>query len=313
LGTWVASRSPHRNRRRHRHHHHRGGGGGGRGPVRVPTYARFVIPALVVLLLGWLVWVGAHSLGHSGRNHGPPNFAHAQPAAPLPPWARDFQDSLDAGQRAASTGNLSAAEVDVDRAESFVTIAGLEHRTAPPGFLESASARLDRVAQQDHGDQRLFEHVTSTRIELAALRSAQEMPPSVPASGGFVLDSPRQIAAKQTLNPATLRGKYLDGSRLPELSEILVPPSSRALADNVRVEDLTIAGPAQTLDGIHWRNVTFIDTRLRYEGGGLSIQNVSFIRCRFGLPNDQRGAQIAGAIALAPPPGAITIEIPAAK
>ena len=230
----------------------------------------------------------------------------------MPPWARDFQDSLDAGALAAESGNLSAAEIDVDRAESFVTIAGLEHRTAPPDFFRSASAQLDRTAQQNP-DRRFFEHVTSARIELAALRSAQETPPPEPASGSFLLYSPRHIAANQTLAPATLRGKYLDGKQLPELSEILLPPSSRSLADNIRVENLTLAGAAQTLDGIRWRNVTFVGTRLRYEGGGLSLENVSFIRCRFGLPNDERGARIAAAIVLAPPPAAVTLEIPTAS
>lgn len=309
MGTWVASSRPHRHRRHHRHHHR--GGGRGRGPVRVPTYARFAIPVLVVLLLGWLVWQGAHSLLHFGRNPGSAN-ARAQRASIsiVPPWVRDFTDSLDASELAIGNGNLSAAEIDVDRAESFVTIAGLEHRPAPPDFFRSASAQLDRVAQQNPGDRRLFEHVTSARIELAGLRSAQEIPPSQPA--GIVLDSPRYMDANQTLSPSSLGRSYLDATQLPELSEMLVPPASRALADNVRVEDLTLAGAAQTLDGIRWRNVTFVGTRLRYEGGGLSLQNVRFVRCRFGFPADERGARIAGAITLAPPPGAITIEIPAA-
>lgn len=274
----------------------------------MPTYARFAIPILVVLLLGWLVWQGAHSLLHFGRNPGSAN-ARAQKVSVLPPWVRDFDDSLDASELAIGNGNLSAAEIDVDRAESFVTIAGLERRTAPPGFFQSASAQLDRVAQQKPGDTRLFEHVTSARIELAVLRSAQEMPPSQPP--GIELDSPRHMDANQTLNPASLGKGYLDATQLPELSEILIPPASRALADHVRVEDLMLAGAAQTLDGIRWRNVTFVGTRLRYEGGELSLQNVRFVRCRFGLPADERGARIAGAIALARPPGAITIELPA--
>lgn len=277
----------------------------------MPNYARFAVPILVVLLLGWLVWEGAHSLLHFGRNSASANAAHAQSAAPLPPWARDFKDSLDAGERAAGSGNLSAAEIDVDRAESFITIAGLEHRAAPPDFFGSASAQLDRVAEQNAGDQHLFEHVTSARIELAGLRSAQETPPSEPVSGSFLLEAPRDLAANQTLDPATQRGRYVDATQLPEFSEILVPPASRSLADNIRVEDLTLVGAAQTLDGIRWRNVTFIETRLRYEGGGLSLENVRFVRCRFGLPSDERGARIAGAVALAPPPGAITIEMPA--
>jgi hypothetical protein len=276
----------------------------------VPTYALFAIPILVVLLLGWLVWVGAHSLLHLGRNSASANAARAERAVPVPPWVRDFNDSLDASALAAESGDLSAAEIEVDRAGSFVNVAGLERRPAPPDFFKSASAHLDHVTQQNPGDQRLLEHITSARIELATLRSAQETPPSAPAGGSFALDSPRQMAKNQTLNPASLRKKYLDAKMLPEFSEILVPPESRALADNIRVDDLTFVGAAQTLDGIRWRNVTFIGTRLRYEGGGLSLQNVRFIRCRFGLPSDERGARIAAAITLAPPPAAITLEIP---
>ena len=77
---------------------------------------------------------------------------------------------------------------------------------------------------------------------------------------------------------------------MPDTSEVLLPPSSRAFADNIRIENLTIEGAAQTLDGIHWRNVTFIGTRLRYEGGPIDLQNVQFVRCSFGLTTDDRDA-----------------------
>jgi hypothetical protein len=149
------------------------------------------------------------------------------------------------------------------------------------------------------------------RIELAAYRSSQELAPPAPSAGRVMIDAPRRIEPNQTLSPASLKGSYLDATSLPEVSEILVPPSARAFADNTHVENVTIAGAAQTLDGIRWRNVTFIDTHLRYEGGELSLQNVRFIRCRFGLPTDARGASIANAIVLAPPQGPITIEEPA--
>jgi hypothetical protein len=43
--------------------------------------------------------------------------------------------------------------------------------------------------------------------------------------------------------------------------------------------------------------VTFIGTHLRYEGGELDLQNVQFVRCRFGFPADARGAALANAIA----------------
>ncbi len=262
-------------------------------------YARILIPILLLLLFGRLVWQGAHSLMHSGRAPGHANFAGAQSESSVPPWVRDFTDSLDAGVRAVARGDLSAAEIEADRAESFVTIARLEGRPAPPDFFKSASAQLDRVMQQNPEDRRLFEHVTSVRIELAALRSSQELAPPAPAGGRIAIEAPRQIQAGQTLNPATLKGNYLDATPLPEISEILLPPPSLALADNIRVENVIIAGAAQTLDGIRWRNVTFIGTELRYEGGELSLEKVRFVRCRFSLPDDARGARIANAIVLA--------------
>jgi hypothetical protein len=277
----------------------------------MPAYARIAIPILLILLFGRLAWQGAHSLLHFGDKPSPTNIVRAQTESPVAPWARDFKDSLDAGARDAAAGNLSAAEVDADRAESFLTIARLGGESAPPGFFASASAQLDRVLQQSPRDPRFLEHVTSARIELAAFRSAQETAPPAPAER-IVIDAPRPLQANQTLNPIALKGKYLDATSLPELSEILAPPSSRAFADNIRVENLTIAGAAQTLDGIRWRNVTFVDTHLRYEGGELSLENVRFIRCRFGLPDDEHGARIADAIAIAPPAASITISEPSA-
>jgi hypothetical protein len=100
-----------------------------------------------------------------------------------------------------------------------------------------------------------------------------------------------------TLNPAKLGGNLLDATSMPSSAEILEPPPSRIFADNVHVENLTIAGAAQTLDGIHWKSVTFIGTHLRYEGGEVDLHNVRFIHCMFGFPSDDRGGRLATAIA----------------
>ena len=85
---------------------------------------------------------------------------------------------------------------------------------------------------------------------------------------------------------------------MPDTAEILMPPARRSFEDNVRVENLSIAGASQTLDAIRWTNVTFIGTRLRYEKGPLDLENVHFIDCTFEFPSDDRGARLANAIAL---------------
>ena len=108
----------------------------------------------------------------------------------------------------------------------------------------------------------------------------------------------RQVGANTKLNPASLGHSYLDATRMPESTEVLVPPATRSIRDNVLVEDLTIAGASQTLDGIRWRNVTFVGTRLIYGKGPLDLENVHFVNCTFELPPDDRGARLADAIAL---------------
>ncbi len=109
--------------------------------------------------------------------------------------------------------------------------------------------------------------------------------------------APRVLAIGAVLNPAKLGGNLLDATSMPSSAEILEPPPSRIFADNVHVENLTIAGAAQTLDGIHWKNVTFIGTHLRYEGGEVDLHDVRFIHCMFGFPSDDRGGRLATAIA----------------
>jgi hypothetical protein len=116
-------------------------------------------------------------------------------------------------------------------------------------------------------------------------------------AGHLDIEAPRNLSKGETLDAASLHANFLDASLMPDTSEILLPPESRQLSDNVHIGNLTIAGASQTLDGIHWRNVTFIETRLRYEDGPVDLQNVRFIHCTFGFPSDARAATLAKTIA----------------
>ena len=129
-------------------------------------------------------------------------------------------------------------------------------------------------------------------------KSASNAPSATHTAPGQVfVGAPRVLAIGAVLNPAKLGGNLLDATSMPSSAEILEPPPSRIFADNVHVEDLTIAGAAQTLDGIHWKNVTFIGTHLRYEGGEVDLHDVRFIHCMFGFSSDDRGGRLATAIA----------------
>lgn len=326
LGGWQIPHrppgSPRRGRRR------RVINAGGRSPW--PRYSAWVVVIVALALIGRLAWQGWR---YFSRREQP--AAVAQVTAPAPgskggvfaPWERDVLASIDEGLQDEEAGRMAAAEIDVDRAASMATAMRLESRATQADFFGASLGELDRVLAAGSSDADMMDHVTQARIALAELRSSQNggaaetqaasdevAPIATNATGtkGDVnkvsIDAPRELAADSVLDPATLGRKYLDATFMPDTSEILLPPATRAFADNVRVENVTIAGAAQTLDGIHWRDVTFVGTHLRYESGELDLQNVHFVNCRFGFPSNDDGARLANAIALGQT--SITIDQP---
>jgi len=250
-------------------------------------------------------------------------------------WQAALSDALEQAVAQGTGGNITSAEMQTDRAAAILMSTRMQAQAATPEFFEHTVRELDRVLRTHPDNARLVEHVTLARIELAQLRSAQAVvadaggadgggaaqknenataagtpnsgadvgpgaraPHALSIPGHVMLAAPRALGANELLDPAALHGNYIDATLMPDTSEILLPPSTRAMADGVRVDGLTIAGAAQTLDGIRWKNVTFIGTRLRYEGGEVSLQNVRFTNCTFGFSADDRGARLADAIAL---------------
>jgi hypothetical protein len=302
--------------------------GGGRSPW--PRYLAWVVVIVALALVGRLAWQGSRYFFRPERT----TAVVAQATSPGPggnaqafaPWERDMLLSINTGIQDSGAGRMVAAEMDVDRAASLATAMRLESRAAQPDFFGASLAELDRVIAVGSDDADMMDHVTQVRVALAELRSSQNGAEETQAASDGVapiaasattakrdvkkvsIDAPRELAADSVLDPSTLGGKYLDATFMPDTSEILLPPATRAFADDVRVENLTIAGAAQTLDGIRWRNVTFVGTHLRYESGELDLQNVHFVNCRFGLPSDESGARLANAIALGQT--SITIEQP---
>jgi hypothetical protein len=301
--------------------------------ARGTRYAQWTVLIVAAALLGRLAWQGYRVLYPMSRQGAGQSARVASNPMPVQvAWQRDVMESIEASILAAQRGNITSAEVAADRASSIITMARLQSQAAAPDFFVMATDGLDHVLQQHPENERLLDHVTDTRIELAQLRTWQTARSSdggsatgsainygdnpVAAGGGSAVDlyqsrsaepnvvkhisvgAPREIAAGQTLDPKSLGGNYLDATLMPDSSEILLPPSTRLVTDNVRVENLTIAGAAQTLDNVHWKNVTFIGTRLRFEDGLIDLQNVHFVRCTFGFISDVRGARLANAIAL---------------
>lgn len=320
--------TPSRRRRHRRTRRHR--------RASAPFYARLAVLALAAVLVATLAWNGFQQVlrwsGHATpREPSQPSASAA--ARPSDPWQRDVVESIDAATAEAQAGNITRAEMAVDRATSLIEAARIEGRKPELDFFEMAIGGLDGTLRPHPDNERLIEHVTLARIDLAQLRSlvaeardATKVPAELDAtdaafaanagssepksasarpSANFGVDhkhvemgTPRSLAADHVFDPSAAGGDWIDGKPLPETAEVLLPPATRLLVDNVRVQNLTIEGAAQTLDGIHWKNVTFVGTRVRYEDGEVDLRNVHFLRCTFGVTTDERGARLASAIAL---------------
>ena len=86
-----------------------------------------------------------------------------------------------------------------------------------------------------------------------------------------------------------------------------IPPGTNIVTvvtnpNNLRspsVSGLILIGPQQLLDGIKWKNVTFVNTHIIYAGGPLALDHVSFVNCTFDVPHDRKGEQVVNYATLA--------------
>jgi hypothetical protein len=272
-------------------------------------YAQIIVMILALAVV-WSAGRGIYDWLHASAPKPVPTSGAAQSGGELGSidsrasnWQSGVAVALDASVRDAEAGQITEAEIDVDRAAGILQTARLHTVSAAPDFFSSAIDQLERVIRAKADTERLAEHTRLAEIALAELRSSMAgrdvaMSPSPIEMSTVEIHAPRAVPVNVELNSKALGGKLVDASSMPESAEILEPPSTRAFGDNIRVDGVSFSGASQTLDGIRWKNVAFIGTRLRYEGGELSLQNVEFVRCTFGFNADERGARLAKAIAL---------------
>lgn len=274
---------------------------------------RIVVVLLACVLIGTLAWQGYEKYFRPGDRSqigdvapvGRPYSADAASDPAARGWQRDFSSALGDATVAGKGGDVTGAEMETDRAASIVGSAWEKGFVAQPEFFTGALAALDGVAATHPESERLGDHAFQAEIALAQLRwsggsakdsGAGDVVGSSALAGRLVLAAPRSVAAHQLLNPAALGTNYIDATKMPDTAEVFLPPATRAIEDGVRVSGLTIEGASQTLDGVAWKDVTFIGTRLRYEGGAASLKNVKFVRCTFGFTDDEGGRKLVEAL-----------------
>ena len=114
------------------------------GYTPAPAYVRVVVLVLAAVLVGTFAWQGIQTLRHPAAKYpeiktpGNVNYVARNGTTPGGPpvaaWETDVAEALQTAVTQGSTGNITAAEVEVDRAASIITSARMKGQPVSPDF-----------------------------------------------------------------------------------------------------------------------------------------------------------------------------------
>ena len=223
------------------------------------------------------------------------------------------QKSIAASAEYSRQGKTALALKSVQRAERIIKSASLKKLQAPPEYFKSTVDVINST-QRAVSSLEVKEKLQKVRASLASYRSSLQPTPSLPPEMMELNPIPPILTPSMISGRAVYRitrglaipphtkliseGAVINGSEIPSSSDML-QPSSRAISrnDNV-VNGLILLGASQTLDGIVWRNVTFVNEQITYLGGEVVLNHVQFVNCTFNIPPNQAGSKFADYAAL---------------
>jgi hypothetical protein len=205
-------------------------------------------------------------------------------------------------------GDNAKAIQDVERAKSYILEAKERKTPAPPGYFLKTVNLLNTAARIASSD--VAKELFSTRIALAEYRSALQTPPDIPEKLATLRIPPGTPITSDMLNGLAVyritsqlhlyrnvnilsHGAVINGSEIPRGMDAFDPPSKSLAENNEWIDGLILYGVNQTLDGIEWKNVVFVDSHIKYLGGDIKLESVRFVNCTFDVPGNPRGAQLA--------------------
>lgn len=190
------------------------------------------------------------------------------------------------------TGNSAVIAKALAISTSLTVTLRQEQRPASPEFFKTTMQNVGALRQKGQGQPELLTVLHKFKVNLAAYRSSLEPLPS--EMGQFTFGSMEHALIISDSKTAIFRGGRWDFTKVTG-DAIVLKGNTR----NITFEDNVIKGGNQSLDGIHWKDVTFIGTHIRYKGGALNIENVHFVNCTFDAPDTARGDQLIDYAALA--------------
>jgi len=202
---------------------------------------------------------------------------------------------LSRAKEAAESGNATAAMQDTRLAAAYIFVARARRVPAPERYFSESVNALDRIEASSHS-RAVLDVSLRTKVSLAEYRSSLNPQPAL-SPDQRTFQSPLRFPPPPRIDASTFPATVFR-SELPEGVDFLQGPLVRSLANNIRVENITFVDGSQTLDGIHWVDVVFVNTHVKYEGGEVDLRNVRFVNCTFAFSDSARSADLADHIAL---------------
>src|SRR5580704_19112111 len=115
---------------------------------RAPMFARMAVVLLAAVLLTSLGWQAAQRLLHPPQTAGAVTTGAStnNTSAPaMAAWQSQVIGQLEMATAEGSEGNISAAEVEVDRAAAILAATRIQGQPSVPDFFDVGLRSLDRV------------------------------------------------------------------------------------------------------------------------------------------------------------------------
>jgi hypothetical protein len=202
------------------------------------------------------------------------------------------QQHIKESKNYAVEGKAESAVSAARDAASTLASAAEGRLPATPGYFVDTIEMINGVAHVSSSSE-LSKSLQDARLSLAQYRSALLV--------GTVTYSQKIDMLTHKLimgNRSTITGGYFDASKVPGDFAVLAPGYKTGTGDECTFQGTIFSGGMETLDGIRWINVSFVGTRIRYNGGPLYLDHVTFIGCTFSAPDNDRGARFAEYAAL---------------
>jgi hypothetical protein len=199
--------------------------------------------------------------------------------------------------------NLPMAKKSIEIATQLTRSLREDKRPAPPEFFQGAFESASQSKQPE-----LKTATFGAQLQLAEYRSALQKPPSISSSAARIPVGPKtepgdfgngtgvygfreSLKLERNIGVGS-NGAVFDASAIPEGASLFVAPSASAALNKITVFGIVVLARTQKLDGISWKDVTFVNTHILYGGGDVNLQNVKFINCTFETQPTDHGERL---------------------